>query len=190
MVLTQKNILVSCLLILALGLSSWSIFLSNTSQAVVAETSNNDPDVFMDDVVAVVMNKLGTPSLKIETPKMTHYPQDDTTELLSPHVVVYRQSPQPWHINANHARTKQGVTEITFWDDVIIHHLADSDNPMTTMHTSSLTILPDKQVAKTNDAIVVNQPDTTIHGIGMLANWEEGTVQLLSQAREEYVPKS
>lgn len=188
--MTLRNSLIAFLLIFALGLSSWSIILSSKSPTTVTVAKPGQPDAFMEDVIAIIMNKEGHPALKLETPKMIHFSEEDTTELAIPHVTVFRQSPQPWHINAKHATTHRGVTEITFWDNVVIHHLADSDNPMTTMETAVLTILPDQNVAKTKEAVKVTQPDTTIHAIGMLANWYEGTVKLLSQAREEYVPTS
>lgn len=189
--ITLKNILISSLLLLALSLSGWSAFLLSKSQKIIPHTANDDqPDAFMEDVTAIVMNKMGTPTMRIESPKVIHYQQNDSTELLTPHVIIYRDSPEPWHITANHAKTKDGANEITFWENVIIHHLADSDNPVTTMSTSTLTIFPNQKIAKTADAVIVNQPSTTVHGVGLLANWEDGTVKLLSDAREEYVPTS
>lgn len=190
MTISLKNILIGLLILLAASLSGWSVFLSSKSPILVTRSSSDLPDAFMENVIATVMNKVGNPSLKVETPKMTHYPTDDATELTSPHVTVYRESPQPWHINADHAKTKQGVSEIAFWDNVVIHHQADNDNPLTTMQTAALTIFPEQQIAKTNVAVTVQQPETTVHAVGMLANWDQGTVHLLSQAREEYAPKS
>jgi lipopolysaccharide export system protein LptC len=188
--LTLRNISIGALLALAVSFSCWSIFIATHSDKKVVAATPDRPDAYMENVSAVFMDKTGKPKLKIDTPKMVHYPAEDSAELVSPQVVVYRQSPQPWRITADHAKTKKGITEITFWDNVEIQHQPDTDNPLTIMRTSTLTILPDIQVAKTNEAIVMTQPDTTVHAIGMLANWNDGTVKLLSQAREDYVPKS
>lgn len=190
MILTSRNILISLLLLLAASLSGWTIFLSGKSQKSVIDTRPNLPDAIMEEVETVVMSKVGTPILKVESSKLIHYAENDTTELIKPHLVIFRESPQPWHINANHGKAVKGVSEITFWEDVVIHHLADNDNPVTTMRTSILTVLPNEQIAKTDVAVDVLQPYTSAHGIGMLANWRDGTVKLLSQAREEYVPNS
>lgn len=188
--MTSRNIFITFLLLIAGGLSTWSILLTSKPSFVVLENKNNQPDAIMENIVTTVMNKTGTPALKVETPMMMHYAENDSTELLTPHVTVYRQSPEPWHIKAKHARTQKGVSEILFWGNVVIHHLADTTNPMTTMRTPTLTVFPDQQIAKTEEAVVLTQPDTIIRAVGMLANWEAGTVRLLSQAREEYVPKS
>lgn len=188
--MTLRNMLISLLLTMALLLSGWSILLSSKSQPILTKITPGEPDAFMENIVATFMDKLGKPALKLETPKMIHYSENDVADLVTPHVTVFRDSSQPWHINAKHAKTKQGIAEITFWDNVIIHHLADSAHPITTMRTDTLTILPNQQVAKTDEAVTVTQPDTVVSAIGMLANWDEGTVKLLSQAKEEYVPHS
>lgn len=187
--MTLRNFLIFWLFIIAIGLSSWSILLSKKSKPSITAHLSEEPDAFMENIVAMVMNKEGKPRLKLESPKMFHYAKDDTTELTNPHVVIYRQSPEPWHVNANHAKATWGTSEIVFWDNVIIHHLEDKDNPITTMNTSTLTIFPEQKIAKTSQEIFVTQPNTRIQAVGMLANWEEGTVKLLSQAKEEYVPQ-
>jgi lipopolysaccharide export system protein LptC len=190
MIMTRKNTVLSLLLLLAAVLSGWSIFLSKQSQPQSVSMVNNRPDVMMEEVKATIMNKEGKPALQIESPKLLHYADNDRTELTKPHVVIHRHSPEPWHINSNFANMKQGLNEITFWDDVVIHHSADTANPVTTLHTATLTVFPNQQLVKTEDPVVMTQPATTIRAVGMLANWDEGTVKLLSQAREEYVPNS
>jgi len=186
----SRNTLILFLLLIAFGLSSWSIIITRQTSKVITQHSPDQPDAFMENIASTVFNKTGTPSLKVSAPKMVHYEENDVTELTTPHVIVYRKSPEPWHIDADYARATGGINQITFWNNVVIHHLADTQDPITTMTTSSLTIVPDEKIAKTDDAVVMTQPDTTVHAVGMLANWEAGTVKLLSQAREEYVPQS
>lgn len=185
---TVKNTLMGFLLILSIGLSSWSILLGKKSDALTPTNSSTEPDAYMEDVVATILNKQGIPSLKIETPKMIHYPENDVTDISKPHITVYRQSPEPWYINSNFAKASSGIDQILFWDNVIIHHAQDSDNPTTTMTTTSLTVFPNQQLAKTDKPITVTQPNATLHAVGMFANMNDGTVKLLSNARGEYVP--
>lgn len=188
--ITLRNTFIAALLISAIVLSGWSILLSNKSKKVIAENAPNQPDAFMEDINLTVMSKEGKPTLKLDAPKATHFADNDVTDLDAPHVIVYRETTEPWRITANHAKSKEGITEIIFWDNVVIHHLADTDNPLTTIRTSALTILPNQQMAKTAEEITFIQPNTKIQAVGMLANWDKGTVKLLSQAREEYVPHS
>ncbi|HLB57904.1 MAG TPA: LPS export ABC transporter periplasmic protein LptC [Gammaproteobacteria bacterium] len=186
---TLKNSIIIVLLLFAAGLSGWSMLISK--QPVSTVTSHlKQPDAFMENVVATIINKEGKPSLKIETPKMVHYAEDDTTDITTPHVTIFRHSPKPWYIDSDYAKTTQGISQIVFWSNVVIHHPSDSANPMTMMKTATLTIFPDKKIAETDQAVTLTQPDTTIHAIGMLTNLDDGTVKLLSEAKGEYVPST
>jgi len=75
-----------------------------------------------------------------------------------------------------------------FWQNVIIHHAADGNNPSTLIKTTTLSVYPNQQIAKTEDYIVLIQPSIIVKAIGMNANLNTGDIKLLSQARSEYVP--
>ncbi len=144
----------------------------------------------MEDVVAITLNKEGKPTLKLITPKMVHYPENDMTDVFAPRVTVYRKSPEPWYIDSDFAKASQGTNSILFWSHVNIHHPADTENPKTSFLTEALTIFPDQQLASTDQPVTFIQPDTTVHAVGMMANLNENTVKLLSQTQGEYAPSS
>ena len=191
MFITFKNSIISLLLVIAISLSTWSIFLSKQWAPASTDALSHRPDAFMEDVIATIINKEGNPVLKVAAPKMIHYADNDSTDMTAPNITVFRkESPNPWFINADFAKATQGISQILFQKNVVIHHPANIDNPTTTMSTDSLTVFPDEQTAQTNDPILITQPSSTIHAVGMHANLKDGTVKLLSQAREEYVPNS
>ena len=180
----------SVLFIIAFALSAWSMLQSREPHHVALLDQIDQPDAYMENILATFINKQGSPSLTIQSPKMTHYPDNDKTYILHPHVTIYRQSPQPWYITSEYAQAFNGTEHILFSNNVIIHHPADTENPNTTMETASLTIFPDKQQARTDHAVTIRQPDTIVHAIGMLANLNDGTIKLLSQAKGDYAPTS
>ncbi len=185
-----KNSTFILLLLIAMALSGWSIMLSKQSLLATTEDDATLPDAYMDNIVATIMNKQGKPSLKIEAPKMVHFVGNDTTYITHPRVTVYRQSPAPWYINSDSAQALNGLEQVIFTNNVVIYHPADTENPHTTMETASLTIFPDKQQAKTDNAVIIKQPDAVVHAVGMLADLNNGTIKLLSQAKGDYVPNS
>lgn len=188
--MTLRNALISLLLITSIGLSAWSILTSNTPRSARPPEDLHLPDGYMEDVIAIIMNKQGTPSIKLATPLMIHYAANDTTDMQKPTVTVYRKSPNPWDIHADYAEATKGIEQINFLRHVVIHHLGDKESPPTTMLTSALTVYPGNQSAQTDQDVTISQPDTTIQATGMQANMNEGTVKLLSQAKGEYVPTS
>ncbi len=186
-----KNPITSALLFLAVFFSAWLLVLSKHHKPITTQNDLvNQPDSFMEGVTATIMSKTGNPSLKIQSPKMIHYAENDTTDIVKPHVTIYRQSPEPWYVDSDRGKAINGIEHIIFSSNVVIHHPSDAANPVTIMKTATLDVFPDKKQATTADAVTITQPDTIVHAIGMLANLEDGTVQLLSNAKGDYVPTS
>lgn len=188
--LILKNPLINSLLLLAVLISSSIFIMSKQHKSAEIKASSNQPDSFMENVTATIMNKDGLPKLKIEAPKMVHYAENNQSYFTKPHVTIYRQSPQPWYIDSDFGKALNGIEHIIFSSHVVIHHLADAAEPGTSMQTTSLDVFPNQKQATTQEAVTITQPDTVVHAIGMLANLEDGTVKLLSEAKGEYVPSS
>ncbi|VVC76122.1 Lipopolysaccharide export system protein LptC [Aquicella siphonis] len=188
--MTYKYTAISAIMIAAVGLASWKTYFSFQPQITAPARKAELPDAFMENVTALVMDKQGKPSMKIVTPKMIHYLTNDTTLLTSPELTLYRKSPQPWYITSKNAKATQGVDNVHFWNNVVIHHAADANNPATLIKTTTLTVHPNAQVAETSDMITMVQPNLIVKATGMHADMNTGNIKLLSQARGEYVPSS
>lgn len=188
--LAKRNLSFFFLLFTALFLSGWSAFIIYNKKSSSSLDDAGKPDAFMEEVVATIIDKQGKPSLKIVSPKMTHYLENDATEIIKPLMTLYRTSHQksikPWHLSADHAKALQGVNQIQLWENVIINHPGDELDEKTTLLTPTLTVYPEKQLAETTDPVVITQPNTKIHAIGMNADLASGAVKLLSQTRGEY----
>lgn len=184
----QKNTIVGLTATAILSLAVWTTLLSfHSSNGQVVDTTAL-PDAFMEDVHALIMNKQGKPSMKIATPKLIHYPDNNISLLTTPALTLYRQSPQPWYVNAEHAKALQGIDMIDFKENVVIHHAADGNNPATIIKTETLRVHPEQQTAETADFITMTQPNLVVKATGMEADMNKGNIKLLSQARGEYVP--
>lgn len=188
--MTYKNILFSLTMITAIGLAVWTTLLSLRPQNILTADTSTLPDAIMENVTSVIIDKLGKPSMKIVTPRMIHYASNDTTHLVSPKLTLYRKSPKPWIITSNFADATQGVENVRFKENVVIHHPADSSNPATLIKTSFLLVHPNRQVAETSELITLIQPSLVVKATGMYADMNSGDIKLLSQARGEYVPNS
>lgn len=187
--MTYKSTFISLIIIIAFGLAAWTTFLSSQSRNSI-KTNNNLPDAFMDDVIATVMDKLGKVKMKIVTPRMVHYAVNDVSKLSLPQLTIYRNSPNPWYVTSKYAQATQGIENVDFWEDVVLHHAADENNPATLIKTPTLTVHPNQKTAETKDFITMVQPSLIVKAIGMFADMNTGDIKLLSQARGEYVPSS
>lgn len=186
--MTYRNTLFSLLLVAALGIVTGTTFLSYRPQEATVVTNESTPDAFMEDVSALILDKQGKPKMRIVTPKLVHYAENDRTDLVSPQLTVYRKSPKPWYITSKHAQATAGIDKVDFWKDVTIQHSADVSSPATLIKTPTLTVHPNEQTAETKDVITLVQPNVVVNATGMQADMSSGDIKLLSQARGEYVP--
>ncbi len=183
-----SNTVISSLFIAAIAVLAWTFFLSQNSVVPQSTRDDHQPDSFMQDVHAIVMDKFGRPSLKIVTPQMIHFAQNDTSVLTTPILTLYRNSPEPWYITSNIAYVTNSANNVEFKQNVLIQHAADNAHPATVIKTDTLMVHPNQKTADTADAITLMQPDAVVVGIGMHADLNTGDIHLLTRARGEYVP--
>lgn len=186
--MSYKNALISLLMISIVGFATWATLSFYRPSTIIAEPGAELPDAYMEDVIALVMDQSGNPSLKLKTPLMVHYSQYNTAHLTTPEVILYRQSTQPWFINARYGKSTRGIEQVDFWENVTLFRPMDQRNPETWIKTETLTIHPNQKTAATNDTITLTQNNLLLEAIGMEANMKNGDIKLLSHARGEYVP--
>ncbi len=185
--MTYKNTMISFMLTLAVAAAVF-MTLFNRDTAPPTHTDSTLPDAYMENVTAIILDKVGKVSMKIMTPRMVHYAQDDTTDFVDPQLTLYHKSPNPWFITSRTAKANHGIDRVVFHDDVTIHHPADFNNPATVIKTASLTVHTNAKTAETAELITMTQPNSIMKAVGMFADMDSGDIKLLSQAKGEYVP--
>jgi lipopolysaccharide export system protein LptC len=184
-----KNTIIQLVLVVIVVLTAWTT-LSYQPGNTTNKIHRPLPDAFMEDVVAIVMDKQGKPLLKIVTPKMAYFSTKDSSHLIDPVLTIYRKSPQPWFITSKFAETSYGIDNLDFSEDVTIHHSADQQSPATLIKTPKLRVNLNEQTAETKEPITLTQPNLIVTATGMQADINSGDIKLLSEARGEYVPNS
>lgn len=174
------------LLILAAALTSW--LLARSFEAPVASTSlPQNPDAYMYNVTAVRTNALsGTLQDQLFTPEMIHYSIGDTTNITTPHLIIFNSSGEPWNIYANHGQAQSGVTTLQLWDNVRLIQAAGPKNAALSMTTSAMTVFPKDQYAETAQPVTLWQTGGKATSVGLHAYLKTGIIDLLSQARGQY----
>lgn len=185
-----KSSIASSILLLLIGAILYISFFANHPALPAISNSINAPDAFMEDVNALIMDKDGKLNLKITAPKLIHFNKDDESQLTSPVITLYRQSPMPWLITSKFANATDGIDNVKFKENVVIRHANDITTPETVIKTNTLLVHTNKKTAETNDRITMLQPNLTVKSIGMFADMNSGDIKLLSQVRGEYVPNT
>lgn len=188
--MTYKSTAIGLTSLTIIMLAIWSTVLSFMPDRPSGLTLTEQPDAYMEDVSAVFMDKFGKPKMKIITPKLVHYLSNDTSQLTEPKLTLYRKSPKPWYVSSHFARATHGIDNITFREDVIIHHPGDDKLPATLIKAPTILVHPNNETVETNEEIELTQPNLTVKATGMRADMNSGNIMLLSQAKGEFRPNA
>ena len=93
-----------------------------------------------------------------------------------------------WHMTSEHGQSFQVRQMVHLWDHVIITKGQKDDPASTIIQTQSITILPQKEKAYTNDKVILIQGNHQIQSYGVTIDMKNGIIHLLSNARGIYEP--
>jgi lipopolysaccharide export system protein LptC len=146
-------------------------------------TERHDPDFIVDKIVAHRMDANGDVKHTLHADRMTHYPDDDSTHLLSPRFISNASARAPMTITSRTARVSSGGEHIYFETDVRATRAAYANRSEMVMETSYLHVTPDEHIARTDRPVTVTDAHTVARAIGLELNSETRTVKFLSQFR-------
>lgn len=158
-------------------------------QTPVSHQLSHHPDVFMESVSALRLDAQGQIEHEFHAPRLQHYPDDNTTDIDTPEITLYTPNQPTWQIHAAHARAFIKDKRILFWDHVRAEQQASSKKPATTFFTREITLYPKRRYAETSAPIKAVQPGITIKSVGLRADMQKGTLQLLAQVQGLYEPR-
>jgi lipopolysaccharide export system protein LptC len=155
------------------------------------------PDFFMTDVIYVQMNEDGVLSDRIYTPKINHYPDNDTSVFEDPYINMLDKNNQFWEISAKNGKSIGGSDIIYFWDNVKIHQLpslqggptaSTRNNELSGMlvTSSAVTIYPHRRFAETNKPVKMVQAGSVVNAVGAELDLKDAKMKLLSKIEGQY----
>lgn len=105
--------------------------------------------------------------------KMTHYPDDDTTLVIKPHLISHR-SPQT-EIFSQQALVSKDSKEIDFINDVqVVRQAIGTQSLPTLMQTRLLKVFPDDETGHTLTPVTITQGKSIINGSRLEINNKSG----------------
>jgi lipopolysaccharide export system protein LptC len=149
------------------------------------ESVRQDPDFIVDNIVVRRLDAQGNVKHTLHADRMTHFPHDDSTHLVSPRLVS-NASQAPISITSRTARVSSGGDNVYFEDDVRAVRAAYGERSELVLRTSFLHVIPDENIARTDRPVTITDAHTVATAIGLELNSEERTVKFLSQFRGTY----
>jgi lipopolysaccharide export system protein LptC len=149
------------------------------------EKERDDPDFIVDNVVARRLDANGNVKHTLYASKMSHFPRDDSTHLVSPRFVS-NASTAPVTITSRTARVSSRGENVYFEDNVRAIRAAYDNRSELMLETSFLHVLPDESIARTDRPVTITDAHTVATAIGLELNSEARTVKFLSHFRGTY----
>ncbi len=159
------------LMMLLVGITYWISHIMEGS--VASGPLRHDPDYIISHFNIRKFDINGMLQHTLIAEKMTHYPDDDTTLVTSPHLISHR-SPQT-DIFAQQALVSKDSKEIDFINDVrVVRQAINAQALPTLMETRLLKVFPDDETGHTLTPVKITQGKTIINGSRLEINNKSG----------------
>lgn len=149
-------------------------------------SARHDPDYIIDRLSAMRMAPDGNIKYTLAAEKMTHYPDDDSTHLHMPKFVSMATPKAPVTITSREALVSKDGDDVFFKNNVRVVRDAHAGKSELVMETSFLHLIPDMNIAKTDQPVTITDANTIVRSIGLEFNNETRILKLQSRVRGTY----
>jgi lipopolysaccharide export system protein LptC len=146
------------------------------------------PDLTMEEFEVTTMGEDGSPSHRLSAAYMAHFADTQTKELTHPHLVVYREEAEPWHVASERGWVSADNDVLMLLGEVNIWRNRPDGKREIHIETEDLRVLPDDEYAETALPVSISTPESHTRGTGMRAYLGDSRVQLLSKVRTTIDP--
>jgi lipopolysaccharide export system protein LptC len=156
-------------MVLMLVLALLSFWLERTSRVrpVPAEQGRHDPDYSVEQFTITDFSRAGAPESTLSASKMVHFPDDDSTVLVAPHLVQTRSGQPRLDLSADRGTLSRDGAELSLYDNVLAERDAAAGTPPTRIRTTYLQVVRARSLVRTDREVQVSEPGRTLFGRGM-----------------------
>lgn len=169
--------------------SFWLLQDLEESDLAPRRAARHEPDYFVDNMVRRTLGEDGMLRNVLRAARVEHYPDDDSTELASPHLEIYNGPSEPWHVVAERGWISAGNDVVLLHGEVEIWRYDGAGRREYQVLTTELRVLPGEQYAESDNPTIIITPATVTHAIGMRANFAHDRVELVNRVRSRYEGK-
>lgn len=187
----KSQALIAALLVVA-GIGSWQLAQQPATEAgeekITLSNSGRAIDYYADDFVVTTMTMDGKPARRLEASRMRHYLDDDTTELDSPYLKVFKTETPPWNVTSEQGWISSDGNLVLLTGHTVMDRKGSESHAPLHLVSSNVRIQPDQDYAETDEPVTVISGPNRIDSIGMQA-WlrEPNRFKFLSKVKGHYV---
>ncbi len=150
-----------------------------------------EPDYYADDFRYTKVAPNGRAEYVVEGKKLVHTPVDDISHVDLPVVYSYSKDRPPMTLRSDRARINGDRSEVHLHGQVRLERPQARGSETMTVNADYMLVLPDKDIVKTDRPVHITLGNSTLDGVGMVADSRQQQVSLLSRVNGTYVqPKN
>ena len=179
------------LLMLALaGLTFWLERMVREEEGAHPSQRRHDPDYVVDNLTHTQFNLKGQVDSTLVAAKMLHYPDDDSTELVTPRVVQTKPDEPRVTLTADRGTLSQDGEEVFLYDNVLVVREAGRGRRETRMRTNFMHVVKGRSVIRTDQDVVITEEDRVLSARGMEYHNDTMELFLHERVRGRFEPRT
>lgn len=186
--MNKLHLVTIILLIILIGaFTNWLLTSFETKPLISPREIRHDPDYFLENFTATLMNEAGLARYKLIANRLEHFPDDDSIVIQQLTLHLYRNQLPEWTARADQGVVYDKGKRIELTNQVRLHRPATPENAEITLLTRDLTIYPQREYAETGSAVTITSGRNEIQAVGMRLDLSNGRLELLSETKGKYV---
>jgi lipopolysaccharide export system protein LptC len=181
--MTQLFLRPSIWLVILLLLTVWLDNVLQNQNQQHNDALQQEVDYIIENLNGIQVNHQSKSNRFFSANKLTHYPMEDKTQL--EHVFFTSVEPDKplLRVISDHAELIKDGDDIFLTDNVSIIRGNNTDKDKVTMLTDFLHLVPDANIAKTDQPITVMRMKSTLNATGMFMNNQTGEILMQSRVK-------
>jgi lipopolysaccharide export system protein LptC len=188
----QDRISAAVSITLALVLAAGSFYLAQVaerfSEGPGGRVVGNQPDAYAEGVMLNRTGKTGDAAFLLTARRIDYFRGEDVTLLDKPVLTSLDASQPRVVLSAQSGRSSARGGEVLLTGEVRLVREAGAGEPQMTVATDSALVLPEAEIARTDQPVVVLRGNDRLTGTGMEFNNAARTLRVDSQVRASFTP--
>jgi lipopolysaccharide export system protein LptC len=141
------------------------------------------PDAIVENFTVQNLDAAGKLQYTFSAPKMQHFADDGSGEVLYPRVVQIAAEGGNFIATANRGTINREGEEVFLYGNVLVMREATPEEPELRARTEFLHVLAGEGILRTDQTVTITDGRSTVTGVGMIVNKAKQQFTLQSQVR-------
>ncbi|HSH07984.1 MAG TPA: LPS export ABC transporter periplasmic protein LptC [Burkholderiales bacterium] len=150
------------------------------------EPRRHDPDYIVDNLVLTGYGADGAVEMRVTADKIIHYPDDGTTDVTAPRVLLAQPGRPSYRARAARGSVADDGEEVFLYGDVVLIREADAVRPQARLETDFLHVVGGPAIARSDLEVRLQEGARQLAGRGMEYHHDRGLFILRDQVRGRF----